>query len=99
MFLQWEAQALSGSPPMSNKDVAKSLEDLSPIEFYEYASYVPGRTNGSGWNGGTDFKRHPQLHHAKVAVKAVRNRPDTKIYRWVGDVFTGKWEEIDFDRT
>lgn len=53
---------------VNQSEVSKTLEDLNPVEEYPYATYIEGRTHGSGWAGGDDYKRHLTLAQAKSAV-------------------------------
>lgn len=81
----------------SKSDVAATLSELSPFVFYEYASYVPGRTNGSVKFEAHDYKRHLTLAHAKSAIKNSRfvgvDPSECKIYRF--DTTTNGWHEVD----
>ncbi len=78
-------------------DTASDLSRLSPYEVYPFASYIQQRS------GGEPFKRHATLAHAKSAISGFqmtgRNLNNTtipsKIYRWVGNLEAGRWEEIE----
>lgn len=70
---------------MGNSDQGNSLEKLTPIEHYPYASYLKGRTGG-------DFKRHKTLAHAKAAVNQRIRLGETHLYRWHEE--SGKWLEL-----
>lgn len=94
---------------MSKADTSADLESLSPIELFEYASYIPGRTDGGAvWpRGSRPFKRHRTLGQARAAIgSAVTNaradRAACRIYKAVPSVhaFNGgrfEWEEVKAD--
>jgi hypothetical protein len=78
-------------------DKSKSLDELSPTDWFPYATYIPGRTNGDGWNGGYDYRRHKTLGQAKSAISgsrfnSVADSDNAKIYQY--DVQTEKWVEV-----
>lgn len=76
-------------------EVALKLEDLSPYDFFPFASYVPGRTNG-GETYKTYYKRHRTLAHAKTAIRAARGHEgEPKVFQW--DVESEKWVEVELD--
>ena len=70
-------------------DIAKELADLSPHEFYGFASYMKGRTNGNGWSNG-DYKRHKTLGQAKSSISY--GGGFERLYEW--SVETSAWVEI-----
>lgn len=72
-------------------DIAASLEDLTPYDFYPYATYVEGRTNG-GDSWKSFYKRHKTLAHAKLSVRASRGGT-TKVFQW--NVELNTWEELE----
>ena len=75
---------------MRATDIAENLADLSPVEVYGFASYLEGRSNGTGSNYG-EYKRHKTLGHAKAAIAHSNVRPgERRLYEWDG---TG-WVEI-----
>lgn len=83
---------------MTKNDTAKSLAELSPQgEWYGYASYIEGRTNGTGSNHDGDFKRHKTLGHAKSAVAPWFDgqQRKTAVYQWVGTLEDGYWVGVD----
>jgi len=73
---------------MMNKDAseyASNIADLSPVQYYFWATYIPGR------NGGykKDFMRHKRLSDARNSLNMSREHrsPDKKqetayIYQW-----------------
>lgn len=78
----------------NSKDTAKSLDELSPYDYFPYASYIKGRTGGSGWANGSDFKRHKTLAHAKTALRGASylGEVDKRIYQW--DESKQEWQEV-----
>jgi hypothetical protein len=73
-------------------DIAERLADLNPYEFFGFASYLEGRTNGVGTNYG-EFKRHKTLGHAKSAIAHWNGRNGTRrLYRW--DTELEEWAEL-----
>jgi len=77
---------------MTNNDIAGDLAELSPFEFYPFASFLEGRTNGQGWNYGED-KRHKTLGHAKAAISHTSVRPgERRLYKWSEE--SESWVEI-----
>lgn len=75
---------------MSVGDTAKELKDLNPFDWFPYASYMPHRTNGGGYDNGKSFKRHRTLSHAKSAVSGVG---EYKLYKF--NVELEEWEEYN----
>lgn len=84
-------------PNRRSGDTASDLSNLSPYEVFPFASYIEGRA------GREAFKRHSTLAHAKAAISGWRSnggaRPGVtysppKLYRWVGTLEAGRWEEI-----
>ena len=77
---------------MTNGDIASELGDLSPFEFYPFASFLEGRTNGQGWNYG-EYKRHKTLGHAKAAISHTNVRSgERRLYRWSEE--SESWVEV-----
>jgi hypothetical protein len=85
---------------MSVNDVAKSLDDLVRVEVFNFASFIAGRTNGTGsGTTGDDFKRHRTLGQARAAISAYRSNVhggranlNVAVYAW--DVGTGTWVAV-----
>lgn len=80
----------------TNKDTAEVLSELSPYDLFEFATYLPGRSNGTGARGA-DFKRHRTMGHAKAAIASSRsnggrNTEHAKIFMWMPDTFS--WQEV-----
>ena len=74
------------------EDIAKTLDELTPHSFYGFATYLEGRTNGTGWNYG-EYKRHKTLGHAKSAISNTNSRGYTRrLYQW--DEATSAWVEV-----
>lgn len=85
---------------MSKDEIAKYIVDLKPYEYFPFASFVRGRTNGTGSQHGGEFKRHKTLAHAKSATSSshgyVRDgEKETHLYKWVGDFENGYWVMLD----
>ena len=84
---------------MTKADTAAKLEELSPYgEYFPWATEITGRTNGSGWNGGQDFKRHRTLAQARSAITTYFSNGGNKsaktgIYRW--NELLQEWQEYD----
>jgi hypothetical protein len=75
-----------------SSDIAANINELAPHEFYGFASFLEGRTNGVGWNYG-EYKRHKTLAHAKSAISNTNSRGYTRrLYQW--DESTSAWVEI-----
>lgn len=74
-------------------DEASFLEELSPIEFYPYASLC---TTRGQWR---KFKRHKSLRLARSAItngKQLRRggKNEFRIYEWQGTLENGTWIEM-----
>lgn len=74
-------------------DVASKLEDLSPYDYFPYATYVEGRTNG-GDSWKSFYKRHKTLTHAKLSLRASRGG-EKRLYEW--DMKRIEWVELPID--
>lgn len=74
------------------RDAAVELADLSPVEEFHWATYVPGRT-GPFYTREKWYKRHQTISHAKNAlVNKVYGKhkytPGAEIYEWTEHVWT-----------
>lgn len=89
-------------------DSAPTLDMLQAYDFFPFATFVPGRTNGSGGRG-RDFRRHKTLAQARTSIKGIfviygRTNPtaqtvydQSKLYGWneTDKSGTGEWVELD----